>query len=248
MQTEKTLVFCTSYASLHSGPYYSWDVRYRIWFEAIKRSGLQFDQMLIIDDGSENLPGWDDIHILHENYDLHCDAHAVLYHFRSRLGRHALSDFPGWVRSFFFASRYAEANGFTRLVHVEADAFLITQRAYDCVNALQDGWTAFWCSRFNRPEGGIQIIAGSALRTYKSWATRPIDSFAGLVIEKTLPFTNIERKLAGDRYGEYAVNCVPRTADWCMQAVPKKAKTYASYFWWLPWLDTVLPGLTKESV
>jgi hypothetical protein len=246
-QPAKTLIFCTAYVPSRNDPYYAWDVRYRIWLEATKRSGLKYDQILIVDDGSDDLPNWDDIRVLHDD-NIRCDQPAVLYHFRQHLGRRAISDFPGWVRSFFFVSDYAEAIGFTRIVHIEADAFLITQKACDRINALQDGWTALWCNRFHRPESGIQVIAGSSLQTYKKLARKPVDDFASCVIEKTLPFTHIERTLIGDRYGEYEDNQVPKMADWCMQARPTRLTTYARYFWWMPWFDATFPTLKTERV
>ena len=233
---ERTLVFCTAYSAPQHDPYYTWDVRYRIWIEAIRHSALQVDQILLVDDGSDHLPAWSDVRILEEGEDLACDAPAVLFHFRDHVGRRAISDFPGWVRSFFFVSAYARANGFTRIVHVEADAFLITARAQDAVNALKDGWTAFWCNRHQRPESGIQVIAGSGLQTFADWASKPVDDFSGAVIETTLPFTRIERDLVGDRYGEDPELRVPADADWCMQARPADLSEAADYFWWMPWL------------
>ena len=147
--------------------------------------------------------------------------------------------FQGGFVPVFFMSRYAEANGFTKIVHLEADAFLITPQACRYVNTLDEGWTALWCDRFRRPESGVQIIAGSGLSLYKEWAMKPVDSFAGKVIEKTLPFTDINRSLKGDRYGEDKISRVPRTADWCMQARPSDLSSYESYFWWMPWFSTV---------
>ncbi len=244
---DKTVVFCTTFVPRTGISYYTWNVRYRIWVEAVKRSGLHFDQLLLVDDGSELLPDWPDLTILREGDDLRCDAPIVLYHFNERLGRRAVSDFPGWVRSFFFASRYAEENGISKIVHLEADAFLITRRACNYVDGLRDGWIAFWCNRHMRPESGLQIIAGSGLETYKVWAAKPVESFAGAVIETTLPFSQIARHLQGDRYGE-TESRVPRGTDWCMQAYPSKLASYEGYFWWMPWFAAVFPKLRDQDV
>lgn len=242
---DRTVVFCTAFVPRGGEPYYTWTIRYRIWLEAVRRSGLRFDQILLVDDGSEDLPDWPDIEILHEGDVLRCDAPVVLYHFAQHLGRRAISDFPGWVRSFYFVSRYAEANGFGKIGHLEADAFLITPRANDYVNGLRDGWTAFWCNLHQRPESGIQIIAGSGLQTYKTWADQPVESLADAVIETTLPFSAIARDLQGDRYGECQGH-VPRSADWCTQAYPSNRTGYDGYFWWMPWLPAVFPELDER--
>ena len=247
LQNQRTLVFCTAFAP-RDHPYYSWEVRYRIWVEAVRRSPLKSAQLLLVDDGLVSLPNWSDSTILQEGDDLKCDAPIVLYHFKERLGRKAIADFPGWVRSFFFVSRFAEVNRVDKVVHLEADAFLISQAAHDFVDAVQDGWVAMWCTRFNRPESGIQVIAGSGLDTYRDWAARPIDYFKGAIVEKTLPFSHICRTLKGDRYGGDQGRYVPKDADWCMQAHPSLPLSYKDYFWWLDWFGNVFPQLGSNMM
>src|SRR5208282_5690067 len=56
----KTLVFCTAFARTLE----VWNSRYRRWLNAIQASGLVFDQIMIVDDGSPILPEWNDIEIL----------------------------------------------------------------------------------------------------------------------------------------------------------------------------------------
>src|SRR5450631_3652660 len=94
------------------GPWYTWDQRYRAWLDGIRSSELEYDQVLIIDDGSAALPDWPDTVIVRDTDPDGSEAPIVLYHFTEHLGRRSVSDFPGWVRSFFFAARYAVANGF----------------------------------------------------------------------------------------------------------------------------------------
>ncbi len=242
---KRTLVFCTAFTSPAGDTFNSWNMRYRIWVDSIQRSDIAADQILLIDDGSETLPDWKDTKIIHEGEKFACEANIVFYHFNQRLGRNAVSDFPGWVRSFFFAAQYARVNGFTRLVHIESDAFLISQRMQDYANSINDGWVTLWCPRHDRPESGIQIIAGSGLQTFNTWAQKPYQAFKGLVIEKTLPFTHVERRFQGDRYGE-ALDFVPRTAEWCMQARPTGSMPITSYYWWLPWIGA-LAGTAEFS-
>lgn len=244
-EPQRTVVFCTAFHRPDGKPYYTGNIRYRIWLEAVRRLGIHFDQILLVDDGSDVLPEWPDVTILHEGDDLRCDAPIVLYHFAQRLGRPELHVYPGWIRSFFFVSRYAEVNGFSKIVHLEADAFLITQRAFDYVNGLRDGWNVFWCDHHRMPESGIQIIAGSGLQTYKLWAEKPIESFARMMAERTLPFSRIAPGLRGDRYGDGGRR-VARNADWCAQAEPSELWTYAGYFWWMPWFTEIFPELDTK--
>jgi hypothetical protein len=230
---QKTLVFCTAYTHAAAGAFYTWQQRYRTWVDAIRSTSLTYDQVLLIDDGSATLPDWPDLQILRGGDDLTTDAPLVLYHFAHHLGRRAISDFPGWVRSFLFAARFAEANQFEKIIHVEADGFLISRRIQQYVNDVQTGWVTFFCPLFQRPESGIQIIAGEAIRSYAKFAKQPVESLAGAVIETTLPFTHVETGFIGDRFGEY-LDYVPRHADWCMQAVPNGSIPLDAFFWWLP--------------
>ena len=117
----KTLIFCTAFASTPN----AWESRYRRWLRAIRSSQLEYDSILIVDDGSPVLPEWTDIAIGTGEIDQLPAEKILLYHFEEHLGRKAIFDFPGWYRSFTFAGRYAHAHGFEKVVHIESDAFLI---------------------------------------------------------------------------------------------------------------------------
>lgn len=267
----KTLIFCTAYvpsgkAGTHVpspdtgtmylpsetgiDPFYTWDRRYRIWLHAIATSSLHYDQILVVDDGSAELPDWPDAQIVCEGSDYRTDAGIVLYHFEKNLGRYSASDFPGWVRSFFFAARYARDNGFQRVIHIESDAFIISTALQAYVNSVSEGWLALWSRRHIRPESAIQVIAGRALQTFFYFGDIHYEVFKDVVVEQTLPFTHVARQFAGDRYGEYS-NFVPRIADWCAQARPDLSTWPSDYYWWMPGIETVAggrPPLTPKPV
>src|SRR5437763_1502813 len=87
----------------------------------------------------------------------------VLYHFDSNLGRISNVDYPGWYRSFCFAINYGAERGFDKIIHLESDAYVLSQRAVDYFNAADKGWTAMWAPRHDYAESGIQIIGRDAL-------------------------------------------------------------------------------------
>ena len=228
----RTLLFCTSYVGPGLGARDTWAVRYSIWRQALKQSGLRHDQVLIIDDASQSRPDWTDVDFIAEGARLTSAAPTAMYRFDKRMGRRGVSDFPGWVRSFFFAARYAEANGFEKLVHLESDAFVISEKMQDYINNLTDGWTAPYCNRYRRPESAIQIIAGSGLSLYRAFASRDIESLAGKVIEKELPLTHVESGFRGDRFREF-IDHVPHDADWSAQTAPRPGTPDDEFYWWL---------------
>ncbi|MBV9735713.1 MAG: hypothetical protein JO209_07360 [Acidisphaera sp.] len=140
-----------------------------------------------------------------------CHEQIVIYHFSENLGRRSGFDYPGWYRSFALAANYAERHKFAKIIHIESDAFLISERAINYCNQRQDGWTALWCPHHAIPESGIQIIAGKELEAFfrfcRSDYTR--DGLNGVPIELILPFTNVEKNIVGDRFAEYFGLCPP---------------------------------------
>ncbi len=227
MKSPKTLVFCTAYAHSLRG----WNVRYRQWLDAVRVSSLRHDQLLLIDDGSPALPTWTDIKIVSSLHDDVNEASAVLHHFQCRLGNDA-GPWPGWNRSFLYAARYAKQHGFERIVHLESDAFLISDRLCRNLNEIEDEWVTLWCPRHSMPESGIQVMAGSGLQMFFDFASKPYSERIGKTAELGFPRTRVEKGFVGDRYGEY-LDHIPRNADYVMQANADRFSA-PDYLWWIP--------------
>jgi glycosyltransferase involved in cell wall biosynthesis len=224
----KTLVFCTAFAKTKD----KWDSRYHRWLQAIRSSDLEYDNILILDDGSPELPDWSDITIVSGSGEIgqNPPPKALLYHFREHLGRKALFDFPGWYRSFVFAGRYALAHGFEKVVHIESDAFLISPRVQNYFNNVKSGWTTLWCPVHRLPESAIQIIAGDSVRRFAALQqTHPHERIVGREFELQLPFDAVELRFIGDRYGEHS-SAIPRQADYAVQVRDGQSD---DYYWWL---------------
>ena len=228
----RTLVFCTAYVGAHAGSCDTWERRYAIWRRAITAARFRYDQVLIIDDASPSPPAWPSVEVLHEGDSLQSRSSRVMFRFARHLGRRGVSDFPGWVRSFFFAARYAAVNGFEKVVHLESDAFLISDRMQAFVDEIREGWVAPLCPRYRRPESAIQVIAGSAMSKFQEMGRRNVEELAGVVIEDALPFTHIETSFYGDRFGEY-LSHIPREADWAAQTVAPLEASPETFYWWI---------------
>lgn len=234
----KTFVFCTSYSNTQE----RWTDLFGRWINYLENSSLEYDQLLLIDDGSAVLPDWEGVDVINENQlpVTVPDSRAVIYHFEKNEGYRGHADYPGWYRSFMFAAEYAERYGFTKIIHIESDAFLITPRITTYVNELEQGWTTFWCPRHNFAENNIQIIAGSSVQDFIDWKNQKIsyDNYRGTCAEFWTPYTLINRDFKGDRWGEFAPgmaavpdpNCppgVPRDADFVCQVRAE------SPCWWI---------------
>lgn len=222
----KTPIFCTSFANSPN----EWNGRYRRWLQGIRSSQLEYDNILIVYDGSPVLPDWTDTVIGTDEIDETPPGELLLYHFRERLGRKAVFDFRGWHRSFTFAGRYAHARGFEKVIHIELDAFLIGSRVQRYFSDTVSGWTTLWCPRHGLPESAIQVIAGASLGKFAElYRTHPHEKLIGREFEYQLPFDVIEKRFNGDRFGEY-LSFVPGNAEYAVQLRDGQTD---DYYWWL---------------
>ena len=204
----KTLIFCTGWSNEQD----NWNT-YKNWLGAIGGSNLKYNQILIPDDGSVVLPSFGEI--IGELPDIQPKGDIVVYHWEQNLGRPSHLDYPGWYRSFMFAATYASRYGFEKVVHIESDARIISERLQLYINSVIDGWAAFWCPRHSFPETGIQIIAGESMRRYVELSKTPYEFFIGQHAEGYLPVT-VVYNFIGDRYGEY-LPTIPENADYAVQ-------------------------------
>src|ERR1700761_7013718 len=127
-RSHNTLVFCTAYTGRNDRPWEAWEIRYKRWGEAIKSSALDYEQILIVDDGSPTLPAWPNAAILTALPAERPSERLGIFPFKDNLGRPAAYDYPGWYRSFTFAAEYARIFGFDKIIHIESDAFLVSRR------------------------------------------------------------------------------------------------------------------------
>jgi hypothetical protein len=224
---QRTLIFCTAYAEDLG----TWERRYRTWIRAVRSSGVSHEQLLIVDDGSPVLPRWADTTTVYEGERAPQDAAVVLAHFNARLGRSGLRDYPGWFRSFCFAAQYAKEQQFTKVVHLESDAFIISTRFATFVNEASEGWIGLKLPRHKMPESAIQIIAGKNLDQFVEFSKRSYEEFRGKNIENHIPYSVVVDNFKGDRYGQFLPE-VPRDADWSVQVYPP-ARNDPKYFWWI---------------
>ena len=236
------LVHCTAYAQSRR----IWERRYRRWVDAVMANGLGQRQIVIVDDGSPVLPGWADTDIVTlrtpgDAARVQSSAPVLLLRYADRLGRAAIYDFPGWHRSFVTGLRYGAAGGFTKLLHLESDAYLISPRMLDWVRTTSAGWMAPWSGKFEFPEIAIQLICADQMPAAEAFARRPYDGLVGVTHETALPLTHVVKGFVGDRFGEEEA-AVPAGADFVSQVA---AQREPSYYWWLrgaPGPPEALPG------
>lgn len=216
----KSLIFCTSYVRDHD----EWENRYQKWIDYYVDLPFAKDKTLfLIDDGSdeENLSKFNG-----NRYDEGGEINplppvlppqANLYHFKERKGINPEENVPGlygstvgWYRSFFFSAIIAKKNNYDKIIHIESDAYLITQKICDYIDNLETGWNTLYCPMYHFPETSIQIICKDQFPALLELEAMPLDSFRMMQAEETLPITNVEKGFVGDRYGERTTMQLPK--------------------------------------
>ena len=208
-----TLLFCTSY--LRDAE--RWQSRHRPWLTFHRAVPLSRAATFIVDDASPfvpNDPGIAVLDTLPPALPAGCDT--FFYRFAAHEGRIGLTGHRGWWRSFLFSLTIADAYGFDKIVHVESDAYVLSRPLVDYLNGLASGWTALWCPRYNFPEPALQAIHRDQFPALRAVATRGLDALTQQLAELTLPFTHVERRFAGNRYGEWRSR-IPGYADYACQ-------------------------------
>lgn len=199
---DRSLIFCTSYINSKQ----SWDERYNIWLEYYRSSMLARHKICMIDDGG--------------SYDPDC-SNMIFHRFQERLGRKSEIDFPGWWRSFLFSAEVAKREGCNKIIHIESDAFLLSNRIMIYIEAIKSGWTSFWCPRWQMPESAIQVICEDNFDKMLEIAENDLNGeFFLKSAESLLPFTDTIKFFNGDRYGEY-IDYIPGNADYVCQTIGK---------------------------
>ncbi len=94
--------------------------------------------------------------------------------------------------------------GFDKIINIDSDCFVLTQKAADYIKGLDSGWTTFWCRKYRFPENAAHILCKDAFPRFLDftreckWEDRATDK----PMEKVLPFTHIDKELSCDRWGE----------------------------------------------
>jgi hypothetical protein len=220
----KSIVFCTSFASNRT----AWESRYKLWFDYYSNQDLGADWLLAIDDASPFIPHPAEIKTL--------DADAILspqepfkgiLQFPDRLGRSSLTAYPGWWRSFLHSVNVARMVKADKIIHIESDAFIFSDRLFQQIRDQESGWSCLWSPHFRLPETAIQVICHDQFHKIEALQQCKQSDLDGHFAENILPFTHIDKSLIGDRYGEIRKNrCIFRSKKF------NKLPIFDSDFFW----------------
>ncbi|AFL75883.1 hypothetical protein [Thiocystis violascens] len=194
----RTLIFCTSYIN---------DVmRYKRWIDYFypKLDAYGAENLFLINDGPDNID-FDSRLSCIQAAAMPCILPSSLniIAFEERLGRPARFSYPGWWRSFTFSVRIARQYGFKKIIHIESDAYVLSQRLTNYIRCINCGWTVLWSPTYRFPETAVQIICEDAFPAIERIASMGSACFRELnrPAEYLLPFDKVESRFHGDRCG-----------------------------------------------
>ena len=128
-----TLLFCSTYLTTDL----DWEKRCRRWFEFHKNKGLKFDQYLIVDNGSPELPGWSDARVIYDfSRELFAHKDIIIFRFEDTVDNHG-------DRAKQVAEQYLKEYNFDRLVNIESDTYVISNRLVRKINRTNPNWEDF---------------------------------------------------------------------------------------------------------
>ena len=200
----KTTIFCTSYLNGEN------IIRYKKWADYYhSKMGLfKASNLFLIDDGSPFISIDERIDVIKSNDLPDTLINDInLFHFENRLGRLSVRKYPGWWRSFTFSLQLAKKYNIDKLIHIESDFYIVSREMIDYIAKISSGWTAFYSRFYKFPETAIQVICKdsySELNEISNKAAELNYKFKRRA-EDILPFTRIEKKFYGDRFGERKV-------------------------------------------
>jgi hypothetical protein len=206
-----SFLFCTSFIDKNDIRFDP--LRYRKWIDyyAALKESLGIDHIFMIDDGSADpsLEQSAPVNIISAEDELPDELpnKINIITFKEHLGRPSIEEHLGWWRSFTWSVKLAEKYGFEKIVHIESDFYIVSERLINFIHSMDKGWTSLFSSHFNFPETAIQIICKDSfdlLESARQKATAANYRITQLA-EHTLPFTNICKDFTGDRIGEMRV-------------------------------------------
>ena len=228
----KSFIFATSYFSDQE----TYEKRYLKWINYHKNLPFAKDKKIIlIDDGSPQ-EFVDDFGqkvgkvINHEDIDYESNTlegqstfeDVNLYHFKERMGINPTENkvglggsTVGWFRSFLQSLNIAKKFKFKKIIHVESDAYLISQNICDFMDDLDSGWLSMWCPRYQFVETTIQVICEDNFEKLEKLSDLGLDKLEGNMAENILPIEKVCQAFVGDRYGEGTKLQVPDIDYYC---------------------------------
>lgn len=147
------------------------------------------------------------------------DAINVFYH-SPCVPRLSIWTYPGLWRSWFTMVKVAKANRFDRIVYIETDFFLLSNRLAEWVSERTVGMSGLWTKKYGMAEAALIVLCEDVFDKFLHCADG-IDLDHVMKNEHTaeflFPWTYLEKGFVGDRWGEVGEASICLDADYVAQ-------------------------------
>lgn len=179
-------------------------IRWLDYYQSLQKD-LQFNGVLLLDNGSSK----ENLKILKQrNY------------FRSRMPIKIeeltyLSPLPNLEYGYPYCwrtlwhIRELIERGFTKIIAIDTDAFILSPRLAQHIRNLNNGWEAFYIPRYDFPSSECFILCQDAFDHFLNFTSVAYEVYLGTCMETSLPFTWVATEFKVDRFGEDRIAQTP---------------------------------------
>lgn len=175
-------------------------IKWLIYYQKLK-GNLSFEDIFLSDDGSSDSS--------RAALSTTASGFVVLSHPKLSRQGSVSCDYP-WCWRALFDMRSLIEFGFEKIIMIDTDTFVLTQRMVNYLNALRSGWTSFHLQKYDFPSAELHILCEDAFPRFLEYTKGDFMALNGKLMERELPFTKVVREFVFDRYGETRT---PQTAE-----------------------------------
>ena len=110
--------------------------------------------------------------------------------------------------------------GYNKFLFIDSDFFILKQKMIDWINQTNTGWVSIEDKGNRFPESAFSIVNQDSFDLYRTEAMKPIGPRKSQPMELSLPYTYVEKKFKGGRYGDKPIpDLQDATMDYYAQCV-----------------------------
>jgi hypothetical protein len=168
--------------------HYYWPLRYR----------LGFDQIVLLDDGSSE----ENRRALTEEWLMISNRFNLVMVTLQKLEPTGVAslDYPWCWRALWECRDLSKV--FTKIITIDTDGFILTDRLASFVRETDTGWYAFNIPRWNFPSAEFHVLNQDAFPHFWNYTSKPWEDQVGKLMERELPFTRVVTDFKVNRWRE----------------------------------------------
>lgn len=167
--------------------------RYLDYYSLLKEE-LGFDTLFLSDDGSSESR-------ITELMRGRLGVEIILNPKLQKQGGLKECDYP-WCWRALYDVRIPITLGYDKIITIDSDCFVLSNRLAKYVKELKSGWRAFHIPKYNFASAEFHILCRDQFPMFEAYCQTPFMDRNGTKMEEVMPFTHLHCGFDIDRYGE----------------------------------------------